>query len=453
MENPWAMLAKLCQEPDEMMHLKRNFMFVMPIILAAIAGLHIAANTSAPASAQIHLHPTGNPIPPIFFGMHIHHMLTGAAQPTPWPAIPFGSWRLWDAGVAWPALEPEKGKWNFTTLDKYVAMADEHHVEILLTLGLTPPWASARPEEKSGYSPGNAAEPKNISDWQDFVRTVATRYKGRVHYYEIWNEPNFKQYYTGTPEEMVTLVAEASKILREVDPWNRVVSPSASTRSGLPWLEQFLQQGGAKYVNIIGYHFYVAPNPPETMIDTVAQVRVFMEKYGIPHMPLWDSETGWAIANRFSEVQIGNSGMGRVLSESEAEAYVARAYILLWASGVDRFYYYSWDSGVMGLTEKDATTTKAPARAYATIENWLVGAKMLSCESNADGTWVSELSRQGNYHGWIVWNTTRTANFTPPASWRVKQARDLAGKTEPLQPGSLSIPIGPSPLLLESQAP
>src|SRR5258708_39769235 len=151
-----------------MMHSRCKCPLASSIIFFAVACIHIASITSTPASAQIRLNPTGNPIPPIFFGMHIHHMLTGAAQPTPWPAIPFGSWRLWDAYVVWPALEPEKGKWNFSTLDKYVAMAEEHHVEILLTLGLTPPWASTRPEEKSGYSPGNAAEPKNMSDWQDF---------------------------------------------------------------------------------------------------------------------------------------------------------------------------------------------------------------------------------------------------------------------------------------------
>jgi glycosyltransferase involved in cell wall biosynthesis len=96
--------------------------------------------------------------------MHIYHMLRGAAQPTPWPLIPFGTWRLWDAYVAWPWVEPEKGKWDFANLDKYLSQAEQNRVDVLLPLGLSPTWASARPTEKSGYSPGYAAEFLAISD-------------------------------------------------------------------------------------------------------------------------------------------------------------------------------------------------------------------------------------------------------------------------------------------------
>ena len=81
--------------------------------------------------------------------MHIHGMVVprpGLKEPTPWPSVPFGAWRLWDAYVGWPQLEPKQGTWNFSTLDKYVALAEAHNVEILLPLGLTPEWASARPQ-------------------------------------------------------------------------------------------------------------------------------------------------------------------------------------------------------------------------------------------------------------------------------------------------------------------
>ena len=322
-----------------------------------------------------------------------------------------------------------------------------------MPLALSPTWASSRPEEKSGYQPGNAAPPTRLDDWRDYVRTIATRYRGRVHYYEVWNEANDKQYYSGTPAELVTLVAEAGKVLKEVDPSNKVVSPSFVFRPGLLALEEFLKAGGGRHSDVIGFHFYVAPNPPEDMIDLVHQVRALMAKYSISDKQLWNTESGWAIENRLSQVQIGHSGMGRVLSLSEAEAYVARANILMWALEVSRFYYYSWDNKIMGLTEEDGKTLKSPANAYAQVENWLLGAVMRSCESNSDGIWVSELSRPRNYHGWIVWNRTQATKFTPTASWKVKQVRDLAGKTIPLSADRPSISIGPSPVLLESEAP
>jgi len=117
--------------------------------------------------------PSGHTIPREYFGMHIHR----ADSSTPWPGVRFGSWRLWDAYVSWPQLEPNRGQWDFKRLDKYVAMASLTGVNVLLPLGLSPAWASARPNEVSAYRYGNAAEPLNIEDWRSYVRAVAERYK------------------------------------------------------------------------------------------------------------------------------------------------------------------------------------------------------------------------------------------------------------------------------------
>jgi beta-glucosidase/6-phospho-beta-glucosidase/beta-galactosidase len=41
--------------------------------------------------------------------------------------------------------------------------------------------------------------------WRTFVRAVATRYKGQIEAYEIWNEPNLKMFWTGSVEQLVTI--------------------------------------------------------------------------------------------------------------------------------------------------------------------------------------------------------------------------------------------------------
>ena len=129
------------------------------------------------------LTPPSAPVPASLFGMPIHYVVSpkGTDRLPPWPRVPVPAWRLWDARVTWPDLEPNKGQWRFENLDRSGALAEAHHTEVLLTLGLTPRWASARPQEPSGYAPGYAAEPKDIEDWRTFVRTVATRYNGRIH--------------------------------------------------------------------------------------------------------------------------------------------------------------------------------------------------------------------------------------------------------------------------------
>ena len=390
------------------------------------------------------LSPPSSAIPASLFGLHMHR----AATTTPWPAVPFATWRLWDAYVAWANLEPRKGDWHFEILDKYVALAEAHRVELLLPLGLSPTWASARPKEPSGYDPGNAAEPKNIADWRDYVRTVATRYKQRIRSYEIWNEPNLKQFFTGSPEQMVTLVREAYKILKEVDPSNTLVSPSATGIDGVAWLDQFLQKGGGDYVDVIGHHFYVSPNPPESMLNQIARAKEVMAKRGVGDKPLWDTETGWLIENHKTVVEPQRGSFSKVLSDDEASGYVARSFILTWAAGVSRFYWYAWDNYIMGLTEADGTTLKPPAKAYVEVQRWLVGARVRACRTNAETTWVCEIAREGGYEGWIVWNPLRRVGLEIPKTWGIQNARDLAGGTRNLQ-GTSKIEIGPSPLLLE----
>src|SRR5207302_2061581 len=136
------------------MTIARKMAFVSMAFWLAIS----PALTSKLAASS--LAPPTESTPLTFFGMHIHHLMWGAPQPTPWPAVPFGSWRLWDAYVAWPNVEPEKGKWDFASVDKYVSIAEQHHVEVLLPLALSPPWASSNPKEGDQ---GHPAPPRDIS--------------------------------------------------------------------------------------------------------------------------------------------------------------------------------------------------------------------------------------------------------------------------------------------------
>jgi hypothetical protein len=390
--------------------------------------------------------PPREAIPPSLFGLHIHHLNHG----TPWPAVSFGSWRLWDAYVAWPNVEPQKGRWDFSQLDSYVSLAESHGVEILLPLGLTPAWASSRPEQKSGYGPGNAAEPRDISDWRDYVRQVATRYKGRIHAYEIWNEPNLSDFFSGRPEQMLELARAGYSVLKEVDKTVIVVSPSATSQSGIDWLEHYLKLGGGAYADVIGFHLYVTPEPPEAMLGRGQDLRAVLMEANWADKPVWNTEAGWLIENRRSEVRPQTSSFSKVLTLEEASAYVARSYVLNWAMGISRFYFYSWDSEVGGLTEADGRTMKPPATAYAETENWLTGARMISCLSDQQNTWSCELTRPG-YRAWVVWNPAQTIAFKIPDAWPVKERRDLSGKRFPLSPASV-ISIGPTPVLLESRA-
>lgn len=382
------------------------------------------------AADQNKLVPPSQQIPSTLFGMHIHR----AGSSTPWPSVPVPERRLWDARVTWPDIEPSKGQWRFGTLDNCLVMAQEHDQDLLMTLGLTPRWASARPQEPSGYQPGFAAEPVDIQDWRTFVTAVATRYKGRIHNYEIWNEPNLKQFWSGSVDQLLALTREASQIIHNIDPQAIVVSPPATSGYGVKWLTEFLSKGGGQYVDVIGYHFYVADQPPEAIVPVIRQVQQTMADNGVGNKPIWDTEAGWFKPNPFPSPELG-------------AGYVARSFILNWAAGVPRFYWYSWDNHKMTIqmTEDDDTTLTPAGRAYGIIQKWLIGARMDSCNQDADNTWTCQLSRDG-VHQWIVWNPDVKKTISVPSSWHPKNVTPLLEETHAWAGSSLE--IGPLPVLV-----
>jgi hypothetical protein len=387
-------------------------------------------------------------IPLSLFGMHFHRLATT----TPWPENePIGSWRLLAAYVDWPNLEPSRGKYDFEKLDLYLKLAEQHHVTVILPLVLTPQWASSRPNEPSSYAPGNAAEPKDMADWRDYVRTIGTRYKGRVHEYEIWNEPNLKEFYSGSIPQLVEMARIAYTTLKEIDSSNIVCSPSITSAYGVNWLDSYLKAGGKNYADVLGYHFYVNPKPPELMVPLIKQVKAVMQSNGVGNKPLWDTESGWAIQNTQTAVTAatGNGFNSTVLPVDVASAYLARAYILNWASGVSRFYWYAWDDGIMGLTEADGKTIKPPAKAYREIENWLIGARMTTCGTDEAGNWSCQITRDNGYRGWILWNPDHSLDFHIPNDWEAREVRVLSGNTQKLAKKE-GVQVGQAPVLIEN---
>ncbi|MCC7258116.1 MAG: hypothetical protein IT486_07060 [Gammaproteobacteria bacterium] len=412
--------------------------FVQAFICALVVGTGAAHGGQAPAAAA--------PVTGQYFGLHLHD----ADTVTPWPEVEFGSWRLWDARVAWTDIQPTARRWEFERLDRYADLADAHGVELVLPLGLSPPWASARPTEPSAYGPGKAAEPRDLSAWRGYVERVALRYRGRIRVFELWNEPNLAKFFSGTPETMLMLAREAHAIIKRVDPQAIVVSPSATGFDrGTRWLNEYLALGGAQYADVIGFHFYVSPQPPEAAVPVIARVREVLARHGVDK-PLWNTEAGWVIENaeaRADPTAVGFSADIRPVAPDLAAAYVSRFLILLWAGGVERNYWYAWDNKAMGLIEPKSRTLKPAARAYAVTAGWLRGAVVDRCRTSSDGVWLCGVTSPAHGQSWIVWRPAGHLRWAVPKDWAVKQMEVLDGVSRPLAMPAV-VEIGPAPILV-----
>ncbi len=414
------------------------------LILGCAGILRAEAHTASPVGPVVLLS-NPRPTPPAYFGLHVHHLAVAGpdGKLTAWPSIPFGSLRLWDAGCAWPNLEPRREEWDFKALDRYVAIARRHRVQILLPLALTPAWASSQPDQPSAYGPGEAAPPRSLADWRNYVLKVARRYKGQIHYYELWNEINSPRFYSGSMREMVELEKVAFQALKSVDPDNQLVSPSMyGGGKSIQLLDKFFADGGGRYADIIGYHFYVAAQAPEAMVPLIGSVRNVMAQYGAADKSLWNTETGWWIANTDGTPEHAGISAGWIrLQPEQAAAYVARALIIGRAAGLARFFWYAWDNQGMGLINPTTQSLKPAALAYARTMQWLSG-KSIACQMSS-ATVACKLTPGTS---WIIWSrSARGSSWVSPAGWRIARVTALTGTESGVQRGG-AIAVGDAPV-------
>lgn len=398
--------------------------------ICLFATAFLFAGSRTPSS----LTPPAAAIPAEFFGLHIHR----AFSTTPWPPVPFGSWRLWDARVHWGQVEVARNEWHWEILDREVELAEKHHIDLILPFGETAEWAGpVEPVPNRFERQGRQRRPlvldiTDMEDWRTYVRATAQRYKGRIRYYEIWNEPNNpKNRGFGTPDKMLTLAREAYTILKQVDPDIQVISPSPVNPDGIEWLDHYLAIGGAQYADIIGYHFYVRTQP-ESMLELILPVKEVMQKHGISGKPLWNTESGWIRSPLTVPID----------PVQQAPGWAARAYILNWAAGVQRFYWYAWDDDggdSIPFTEEDQSTPTISAHAYAEVQKWLIGWRMESCDRQSDATWVCKLSRAPSRSAWILWNENHKVRFDVPKSWPVQTLTKISGDQSPWSGGAVDV--------------
>ena len=162
-----------------------------------------------------------------------------------------------------------------------------------------------------------------------------------------------------------------------------------------------------------------------------------LAKNGVASMPLWNTESGWGDwkdgVNTFTPDQAG--------------AFVARAHLVFWVSGVSRFYWYAWDNHEwvkLVMTEKDSTTETPAAQAYREIETWMVGNRFQGCQQATPAVWSCSLTRAGRPAS-IVWAPSGPTTYTLPSSQPATTSMSLAGTTSPVSGKTVS--VGPSPVL------
>jgi polysaccharide biosynthesis protein PslG len=364
----------------------------------------------------------------------------GADSDASLPAVSLGIVRIWDDGSTWARLEPSPGQWNFTDLDRQVAQARSEGAEVLYVLGQTPTWASSDPYVSDIYGKGAPAMPNDLQDWQQYVSTIANRYKGRIGAYEVWDEADASTF-LGTPEQMVQLATIAYRTIKAIDPGATVLTPSFTQTSLTDgWLARYLAAGGAKVADAFAGHAY--PNDPWGAAQYLLGYREALRSAG-SDLPIWMTEVGYS----------GYTSAGQPLFTSrEARTLVAQTIMYLAELGASRSIWYGANTNDMWLSLGEQGYPH-DGNAYKTMTGWLAGSVPDGCGNIMSGSYsglaACYITRAGGAVDELVFDLNGNLTMQAPAKGSYT-ATTLWGRQIGLRPGSM-LSVSESPILI-SQA-
>ena len=378
-------------------------------LLASLVAVALVIPVATPAQAARIKDPSknlkGTVIQDSLFGLHVNGAERGV-----WPTINFGSLRLWDNATSWTNIETSKGVFDWTNLDKAVSNANQNGVtDFLMVLSGTPTWATNQRNPISLPAPNASGVPANMADWDDWVRAVATRYKGKITNYQPWNEANLKTFYTGTPAQMAELTKRAHDIIKSIDPSATIVAPSTGLRLNgalQRFYPKFLQELKARNWPVDVWSAHTYPNSLGTTNDRRKLANTWIDLLKAakaPNLPLWDTENNYGLGGP------GPDFPEQDIKGTKAASWTAVTYLDAVRLGVSRVYIYQWGpyNDLWGIQYKDG----APgAIAMNTLRKWIVGTTYKGCkEAKRKVTCKFRTSDGVNQ---IVYSETRKKKFT-----------------------------------------
>jgi putative glycosyl hydrolase len=411
---------------------------VVPSNATVIVTATSAADATKSASANATITAATPVLPSSFFGLTVLNFQAMS------PSMPFGTTRSWDSwpNLDWSDANPAAGVYNFVSLDTFIAMNQARGTDIIYTFGRTPLWASSKPTAPGIYGPGECSPPANLSAWDNYVTAIATHAAGRIKYWELWNEPEYADFYCGDIPTLVTMAQHASRIIKGIDPTALILSPGTSGGlAGPAWLGTFLSDGAAASVDVIAFHGYWTANA-EDIVTLISSYKTTIAANGVATKPMWDTESSWA-----------GSSVQTTPTIPQQVGFVAKDYLLHWSQGISRFVWYAYDGGPTWGGLLTAANVESPAAvSYGQIYRWMVGTSLATpCTKDpTTGIWTCTLSRTGGYTAEVVWipDPTETVAIAFPAPSQYTVYRNLAGSVSPIN--NHSVVLGDQPILLET---
>ena len=181
---------------------------------------------------------------------------------------------------AWREIEGSaKGKFDWSITDRIVDQAESVGLNIIARLDSEPSWASGQVYPNANNI--SMTPPDDYEDFAAFCSALASRYKGRIAAYQIWNEPNLAREWGGRapdPDGYTRLLKVGYQAIKRVDPQAIIISAGMAPTTrfdqvAMPdteYLKRMYAAGAQPYFDALGAHGAGYKAPPETDPGVVA---------------------------------------------------------------------------------------------------------------------------------------------------------------------------------------
>ncbi len=201
----------------------------------------------------------------------------------------------------WMRTEKIKGVYDFAWLDSIV--------DNLLKRNLKPWICLCYGNEV--YSPfakkyfGNVGCPpieteEETEGWLSYVKACVSHYRGKIEYFEIWNEPDLKYSWRhNTPEgeddhgpdayQYAGFAIRTAKAIREADPDVKIVGCAIAHLYDLTFVNTCMSMGPGDYIDAVSFHAYMADETKRA--ERIEALRTLLDSYR-PGLEIIQGETG-----------------------------------------------------------------------------------------------------------------------------------------------------------------
>jgi hypothetical protein len=255
------------------------------------------------------------------------------------------SWVRIDLG--WTTIQPHRGgfdmRWGVPFVDHVLNMAKARGLKVLVMFWQTPRWASG--------SSDTHKLPRNMNDYAKAIRFAASRWKRQVQAWQVWNEPNTKDF-LNPPS-----ASNYAHLLRAAYPAVKAGNRKAQVVFGgtmyidTKFIAKAYAAGAKGKFDVMAVHAYqgnatLAPDASDRydryrMIYTSALVKLMRQK-GDGGKKIWYTEFGWPTHGNTRGTPIWDRGV----SEKTQAAYLIRTLKMLrrsYPQVTNVFWYNSHD--------------------------------------------------------------------------------------------------------------